>query len=89
MADIIEIPMTPAQYVAARQALSVAPGVAHVPLTTTTGTVKSSQLDFTYSYDGGSSITLSDLVRHGFWVEHASLATIQKHVMSQLLELKA
>lgn len=90
MADIIEIPMTPAQYIAARLALSAAPSVSKNTVTsTTTGDVKSAQLDFSYSYDGGSLLTMTITAKHGIKAKLADDAELKSHIMEELLELKA
>jgi hypothetical protein len=85
MADVLQIPMTPQQYVAARAALSSASSVSqNTVLSTTTGSVKSNQIDFTYSYDGGSMLTLTILARHGLEAKLASDDQIKSHIMKLL-----
>ena len=77
--------MTPQQYVAARLALSEAPSVSKNTVTsTTTGDVKSAQLDFSYSYDGGSLLTMTITAKHGFQAKLASDDEIKSHVIKLL-----
>lgn len=72
MADIITIPMTAAQFAAARQALATSPTVTHSATTSvTSGIVQSKLIDFTYVYDGSAELSMTITARHGI-VGHAA-----------------
>lgn len=88
MADIITIPMTAAQFAAARQALATSPEITHSATTSvTSGIVQSKVIDFTYVYDGSAELNMTITARHGLKGNLASDAQIKAHLQLLLAQV--
>lgn len=81
MADVITIPLTPAQFIKAQCALDVAPGVSHTG-DDHGGTVHTADLDFSYTYDE-VSFYLTPTAKRGL-ARFASDAAIKSHIEALL-----
>jgi hypothetical protein len=84
VADIITLNLNPEQFAAAQTKLATAPGVTF-DATADGGTVKTSQIEFTYSYDGKSVLRLTITAKHGL-VKFAGDDVIKEHLQQLLAQ---
>lgn len=85
---IIIIPMRPEQFAKVEDLLKSSKDVRSFELTSpTTGTVTTSQLDFTFDYDGTANMSIELGARHTWESKLASDGAIKAHLEAMLAQV--
>lgn len=80
------IALTPEQYATLQSKLATAPGITVSVESPTQGSVSQHDIDFTYNYNGSTSLDIEVTQKKSFLARHASDSMIDSHIQNTVEE---